>query len=108
MDGTFLTRERRRPFQALARKLEVPCAVVACTADPDILRRRLTARTQSDVDASDAGIAVMRRQLGQVEAPGADETRVISDPARPFDWGLLEAILKRPRPIPSDSASPPA
>ena len=93
VDGTFLTRERRRPFQALARKLEVPGAVVVCTADPDILRRRLTARTQSDVDASDAGIAVMRRQLGQVEAPGADETRVVSDPARPFDWGLLETIL---------------
>jgi predicted kinase len=93
VDGTFLTRDRRQPFQELARKLQVPCAVVACTAEPDVLRERLTARTQSGVDASDAGIAVMQRQLEQVEAPGADETSVLSHPTQPFDWASLEKVL---------------
>jgi uncharacterized protein len=107
VDATFLTRDRRRPFQELARKLQVPCAVVACAADPDVLRERLAARTLSGVDASDAGIAVMQRQLEQVEAPGADETSVLSHPAQPFDWASLETILGGPHRNRGDNDSAP-
>jgi len=94
VDGTFLSVARRRPFEQLASELRVPCAVVACTADPDVLRARLASRERSGVDASDADIAVMQRQLSQVEPPGSGESCVQSHPGEPLDWTLLETLLE--------------
>ena len=108
VDGTFLTRQRRQPFEDLAQRLATPYAVVACTADPDVLRGRLAARAQSNVDASDAGVAVMQRQRAQVEPPGPGENRVVSEPGQPFDWASLEAILGASHPTRGENDSAPA
>jgi aminoglycoside phosphotransferase family enzyme/predicted kinase len=93
VDATFLTRDQRRPFRDLARRMGAGYAVVACTADPATLRERLILRSQAARDASDAGTAVMEKQLLEVEAPGPDESAVNTGPGNPLDWPALEALL---------------
>jgi uncharacterized protein len=68
-------------------------AIVTCTADAAILRQRLSLRSQAARDASDAGAAVMEKQLLEVEAPGPDESAVNTGPGNPLDWPALEALL---------------
>jgi uncharacterized protein len=93
VDATFLTRDQRGPFRSLARRMGAGYAVVACTADPATLRERLTLRSQAARDASDAGTAVMEKQLLEVEAPDPDEPSVTTGPGNPLDWPALEALL---------------
>jgi uncharacterized protein len=104
VDATFLTREQRRPFQLLAGRLDAGFAIVACTADPDILRERLARRGRKGTDASDAGATVMEAQLSQVEPPGADEPSLLTGPGTPLDWPALQRIVRRtPRPACTDA-----
>ncbi len=63
VDATFLQAEERVQFRKLARKLEVPFRIIACTASEDELLARVSARAANDHDASDAGLAVLRNQL---------------------------------------------
>jgi uncharacterized protein len=93
VDATFLTRRHRRPFQDLARRMGTGFAIVTCTADAAILRQRLSLRSQAARDASDAGAAVMEKQLLEVEAPGPDEPSVNTGPGNPLDWAALEAMM---------------
>jgi uncharacterized protein len=93
VDATFLTRDQRAPFRILARRMGAGYAVVTCTADPATLRERLTLRSQAARDASDAGTAVMERQMLEVEAPDPDEPSVNTGPGNPLDWPALEALL---------------
>lgn len=94
VDATFLTKDQRQPFQELARERSAGFAIVACTADPQILRERLTARVQSGSDASDADVEVMEGQLPRVEIPGDDEPAVTTGPANPPAWATLEKLLR--------------
>jgi len=71
-DATFLHRRVRDDFRSLAARLRVPFVIIDCSADPAELRRRLAARERLGRDASEAGVAVMERQLLEVE-PLADE-----------------------------------
>lgn len=73
VDAAFLQREERRRFQALAAELRVPFSVLDCTASPDTLRHRLTARAASGADASEADVAVLERQLATRQPLGSDE-----------------------------------
>ena len=95
VDATFLTRDQRRPFQLLAGRLDAGFAIVACTANSDILRQRLAERGRKGTDASDAGATVMEGQLPQVEPPGADEPALHTGPGNPLDWPALERIVRR-------------
>jgi uncharacterized protein len=90
VDATFLTRDQRRPFQLLAGRLGAGFAIVACSAETDLLRERLAGRSQKGTDASDAGTTVMEGQLSQVEPPGADEPALHTSPGTPLDWATLE------------------
>ena len=72
-DATFLGREYRDTFAALAHRLGVPFAVLHFQAPEAVLRERVAARAAQGNDASDAGVAVLEHQLRTVEPPGEDE-----------------------------------
>jgi aminoglycoside phosphotransferase family enzyme/predicted kinase len=62
-DATFLRREQRARFIALARSLGAGVSIVDCNAPADVLRARIGARAALRRDASDADIAVLEHQL---------------------------------------------
>jgi uncharacterized protein len=80
VDATFLQAEERAQFRELARKLGVPFRIIACTASEDELLARVSARSADDHDASDAGVAVLRKQLlieTGLEQEPADELVIV-------------------------------
>jgi aminoglycoside phosphotransferase family enzyme/gluconate kinase len=81
VDGTFLHRHVRENFHQLARRLQVPFAILDCIADPEEIRRRLLVRAKVQSDASEADIAVMEQQLTQLEPLEGEELsfRVAAD-----------------------------
>jgi len=78
VDAAFLKRAERDDFRRLAANNDIPFAILACTAPPEELRRRVAARRG---DASEATLEVLERQFGWIEPLGADE---------------LSAVVKRP------------
>jgi predicted kinase len=73
VDATFLRRADRDSFRRLARKSGGRFLIVACRAPEDVLRARVAARAVEARDASEAGLAVLERQLADFEPMGADE-----------------------------------
>jgi aminoglycoside phosphotransferase family enzyme/predicted kinase len=63
VDATFLQRDHREPFFALAARLHIPHAIVACSAEYAVLAARIVERKRTHQDASDADLAVLRHQL---------------------------------------------
>ncbi len=63
VDAAFLARDERELFRRLARDLQVPFLIVACSAPESVLLERVTARKRVGRDASDAGVGVLRQQL---------------------------------------------
>ena len=83
VDATFLQQSQRRQFQRLAECLGVPFRIVACSAEPSVLRNRIRIRQQEGTDASDADVGVLDRQLEVMEPLNAEErslcTSCVSD-----------------------------
>ncbi|MBI2961144.1 MAG: ATP-binding protein [Betaproteobacteria bacterium] len=73
VDAAFLRREQRDAFHALARGCAAPLAVVWCRAPEAVMRERLARREGEGKDASEAGVAVLERQLQTQEALDKDE-----------------------------------
>lgn len=73
VDATFLQRSRREPFRALAAELDIPFLILDCDAEPALLRERVARRRETGVDASEATIAVLERQLRSAEALDGQE-----------------------------------
>jgi aminoglycoside phosphotransferase family enzyme/predicted kinase len=71
VDATFLHRRTRDAFRQLAGRLDLPFAIIDCSAPPEQLRQRLVAREKRGQDASEAGVRVMENQL-TVDQPPAD------------------------------------
>lgn len=67
VDATFLRRKQRKPFRKLAEVLDVPFIVLHCKASKRKLRERITLRNSQSVDASEADVAVMEKQLAKLE-----------------------------------------
>lgn len=63
VDAAFLRSAQRRCFKALAAELRVPFTILDCRASPAELRRRVCSRDAAGTDASEAGLAVLERQL---------------------------------------------
>lgn len=98
VDATFIEERRRRPFLELAARLDVPLLIVHCTAGEAELERRLTARSGEAREASEAGVAIMRRQLDAVEPPGAAEIDhvLVADTESPqYEQRLASAVERR-------------
>jgi len=81
VDAAFLERAQREPFLRLAGRLGAACVIAHCTAPEAVLRRRVALREARAEDASEAGPAVLERQLagnGRL-APGEAELAVTID-----------------------------
>jgi predicted kinase len=63
VDASFLSAGRRSQFRRLAETLGVPCRILACEADPDVLRERIRARREAGDDPSEADESVLEHQL---------------------------------------------
>jgi aminoglycoside phosphotransferase family enzyme/predicted kinase len=99
VDGTFLHRRVRDDFRQLARRLDVPFAILDCVAAPDAIRERLRARERAAQDASEADVAVMERQAVQRE-PLTDSEQALavtvdSGAAAGALWQALDRHLER-------------
>ena len=70
VDAAFLKRAERDQFRRLAARLGVPFAILAPTAPPAVLARRIAMRKN---DASEATVAVLEQQLNWLEPLEADE-----------------------------------
>jgi hypothetical protein len=73
VDASFLDRDRREAFAALAAEAGTGFVVVDVRAPEAVLRERLAARAAAGADASDADLAVLDAQLRAYRAPGEDE-----------------------------------
>lgn len=73
VDATFLSRDWRAPFIALANELSLRWRIVDCIATPDTLRARVAARKASGQDAAEADLDVLEKQLASHEPFTNDE-----------------------------------
>ena len=95
VDATFLKRDWRDPFAALAGELALPWFIAAAEADPAVLRERVARRQHEGRDASEAGLEVLEAQLASRE-PFADHERphVLSlNPGLETAMSILRAAL---------------
>jgi aminoglycoside phosphotransferase family enzyme/gluconate kinase len=79
VDATFLSRRRRARFEALAKRLGVPFAIVRCSAPEATLTQRLQARARRGEDPSEAGPEVLARQQRHFDALGPSERQSVVD-----------------------------
>jgi len=63
VDAAFLKRAEREQFQHLARRCGVPFVVLDFDAPEKVLRERVMRRAAAAVDASEADLAVLERQM---------------------------------------------
>jgi len=97
VDAAFLRRAERRQFLDLAAEGAATVAVLHCRAPQDVLRRRVTERSASRSDASEAGLEVLARQpsywedFDERERPHVVEV----DTTRPQAAGEALAVLRR-------------
>jgi hypothetical protein len=73
VDAAFLCGEPRRLFRELAARQGSRFVIVSCEADYSVLTKRIEGRRQSHADPSDADIAVLDRQLHDLEPLCPDE-----------------------------------
>jgi uncharacterized protein len=96
VDATFLSRERRHRFKAVAAGRGASLSILACEAPESVLRARLRSRADAGSDASEATQAVLDAQLENAEPPVDEEhAHVIRvDTTRPVDYDeLVKALL---------------
>lgn len=75
VDATFLRRDQRRVFRELAEEQGAGFALLVMAAPIEVLRERVATRQAAGADASEAGLAVLERQLLTQEELDADERR---------------------------------
>jgi predicted kinase len=73
VDAAFLQSANRGLFLGLAAQLGIRCMVISCAADHVMLAQRIETRRQSHTDPSDADVAVLERQLQNMEPLSAAE-----------------------------------
>jgi hypothetical protein len=90
VDAAFLKHEQRRPFQLLAKSLDLRYTIIEITAPADILRQRIIAREH---DVSDANLAVLEHQLSNWQPLLSNEliSAITVNTAEPFD---VDTLLK--------------
>ncbi len=73
VDASFLNREDRRHFHALAKRLNADFLIVDTCAEPDELLRRVRLRQRDASDASEADASVLQYQFEHAEPLGSEE-----------------------------------
>ncbi len=93
VDATFLARDWRQPFEALAGRSGIPWCLVSPQVPEAELRARVARRSAQGKDASEADLAVLEAQLGGGDPlDGPELTRCIAPTP---DWTrqrLLEVV----------------
>jgi len=91
VDAAFLRPAERDDFQRLARELRVPFTILHCEAPVEVLRERVRSRTERGDDPSEAGVAVLEKQLGWATAllPAEAAAAITVDTALPLDAAAL-------------------
>lgn len=91
LDATFTRPESRRHVERIGRRLGLPFAGLWLTAPPEVLRARVGAR---ETDASDAGLAVLERQLSL--ETGAMDWRTVPATGSPVETlaGARRALMR--------------
>jgi len=98
VDACFLRAEERAAFSALAGELGVPLLLVTCAADTAELRRRVKLRHATQMDASEADLAVLEHQLASAEAldepPSSGELRIAVDTQQEATAQSVERLVR--------------
>ena len=76
VDATFLKHPDRDAFRRLASGTGVPFAMASCVAQEATLRERVAKRDSEGKDASEAGVAVLERQLATQDLLAKDESEL--------------------------------
>jgi hypothetical protein len=76
VDAVFLEREQRARLRRAAGRAGAACVIARCAAPEEILRQRVAGRAARADDASEAGIAVLERQLASAEPLAPDEEAI--------------------------------
>jgi uncharacterized protein len=93
VDASFGRREYRRRFAERTRSLGVHCLIIACEAPLDVLRARITARSRTGSDPSDADLLVLEWQRAHHDA--LDETeRARAIRADTSDTRVLDHVIR--------------
>ena len=100
VDAAFLRRSEREAFRSLAEAVGVPFAILDFRAPLDVLRKRVAERSARGDDASEAGLAVLERQIATREplAPAEMAVAVTLDgtgPVLPETWDPIRQSLRR-------------
>ena len=97
VDATFLRAAERDAFRAAARERGLPFAILHCRAAAELLRARVGDRERQGRDPSEAGLAVLERQLASREPLRADERELAIevDTGGPVDVGALAQSWSR-------------
>ncbi|MCU0932980.1 MAG: AAA family ATPase [Thiobacillaceae bacterium] len=105
VDATFIRRDWRQAFAALAAELKLPWFLAAADAPPEILRQRVARRAALGADASEAGLEVLESQLAARESFTPEEARHVLALEADADAALarIRAALKQPNQV---SAAP--
>ncbi len=92
VDATFIQRDWRAPFQALAEAMGVAWQIVALDAPADLLQARIAQRRQHGADASEAGPDVLESQLAHSEPFTAQESPHVLRLGS--DWKAADAVIR--------------
>jgi hypothetical protein len=94
VDATFLKRAQRAQLREVAAARGVPFVILAPDAPRELLRARVAGREREARDASEAGVAVLERQLASIEpldeAERAAAVMVPTDDAAVLARGLAD------------------
>jgi len=96
VDAAFLQQAEREHFRQLAESLGCGFAILDLQAPPEILQQRVEQREKTGLDASEATVAVLQRQLTYDEALSEKEKcRAIPVDARHYSSEEILATTRR-------------
>ena len=97
VDATFLKRGERDAFRALASSCRVPFLILDFDAPEPVLRERVARRLGTGADASEAGLAILGRQLATREALTPEEAAaaIRIDTGQPVLAAAWQTVLLR-------------
>lgn len=92
VDATFLKAWQRKLFRALANELQLPFFIFDLQASPETMKKRIVARHETGLDASDADVGILERQLrnGDALAPDEMEQVVVIDAEQEIDRRIVK------------------
>jgi predicted kinase len=90
VDAAFLQRDQRTRLRHAAESAGAACVIAHCAAPEATLRQRVAERAARADDASEAGIAVLERQLAGAQPLAPDEEAI----AVTLDSGTAEGMQR--------------